>query len=211
PVGGVGGLEAGRLGEEAERQEDHGEQHDHAQRRPEGLATDRRVLADRSAPGVEDGSRRAVAGTDPLLRGQGTKVLVERQRGEATVAQHGHTLVDAHVTGRGRGRGQRVTGRSQHVTARAPRRGHQAPPPPAPPPAPPPPVSPPPPPPAPPPGAGAGSGAGAGAPPPPAPVITISGRPGTWMVSGGSWGAGCCGSTGSTGAEGSGWTCGAVV
>ena len=31
------------------------------------------------------------------------------------------------------------------------------------------------------------------------------------MVSGGCWGAGCCGSTGATGAEGSGCTCGVAV
>src|SRR5699024_12144004 len=94
----------------------------------------------------------ALARADTLVRLEGPRVGIERQRGEVAVALHGHTLVIA------------PGGPGAHP----------------PPPAPPPPSAPPPSPaPAPPPPPGTGSGAGPGSSWPPAPGMTISGRPGT--------------------------------
>src|SRR5699024_514099 len=169
----VARLQARRLGEEAERQEQDSEEHDHPQRGPEPLPAHHGVLADRPAPRPDRGSADALARADTLVRLEGPRVGIERQRGEVAVALHGHTLVIA------------PGGPGAHP----------------PPPAPPPPSAPPPSPaPAPPPPPGTGSGAGPGSGWPPAPGMTISGRPGTSTVSGGgccgAWGcwgdSGCC-------------------
>ena len=59
PARGVVGLQAGRLEQQARRERDHGEQQQHAQRRPEDAAPDQRVPPERTAHQPARRKRRA--------------------------------------------------------------------------------------------------------------------------------------------------------